>query len=65
MPGINEKLLHKIEVPIPDKAKQAEIIQSFKCMDTVEDCILDAIKVSKELCNSLMNRVIEDIIIFS
>lgn len=57
MPGINERLLHKIEVPVLSKAKQAEIIQSIKSMESAEDHLLAAIGKCKELCSYLLNEL--------
>lgn len=55
MPGINEKLLHKIEVPIPSADKQSEMIRIIEDMKHAEDTLLAAIAASKDLVLSFVN----------
>jgi type I restriction enzyme S subunit len=59
MPGINEKLLQKIDVPIPTGNKQTEIIRAMKGMNEIEDALLDAITANKELLSLLGNELIQ------
>jgi type I restriction enzyme M protein len=59
MPGINEKLLKKIEVPIPTKDIQATIIQTIESMNVAEESLLAAISASKDLYLSLANAVMD------
>jgi type I restriction enzyme S subunit len=59
MPGINEKLLHKIEVPIPTSNEQNEVINAMKGMNKIDDALLSAISSSKDLVISLGNAIIQ------
>ena len=57
MPGINEKLINNIELPIPTPAKQLELVREFEQLNQVDDTLLDAISAGANLILSLANQL--------
>lgn len=55
MPGINEKILNSIEIPVPSLDEQVEIIRTIETMNIAENVILDNIRTSENLILTLAN----------
>jgi type I restriction enzyme S subunit len=60
MPGINEKLINNIELPIPTPAKQLELVREFEQLNQVDDTLLDAISAGANLILSLANQLTDN-----
>ena len=58
MPGINEKLLNSIDMPIPTPNQQSKIIEAIQKMNRIEDALLNGITASKNLIIILANALI-------
>ena len=59
MPGINEKLLHKLEVPIPTINAQTDIIHTIAGMIKADDALITAITSSRDLILTIANELIQ------
>jgi hypothetical protein len=57
MPGINEKLLNSIEMPVIPPYKQAEIVHSVEELNQVEETLLNGIGASASLSRALANAL--------
>jgi restriction endonuclease S subunit len=55
MPGINEKLLNSIEIPVPSADKQAKLVHAAEEMNRAEDALLEGIAADANLILSLAN----------
>ncbi len=61
MPGINERLLNAIQVPVPPKTRQAEIVASLAAMNGVEETLTGNVRVTSELLVSLANHLVAEV----
>jgi type I restriction enzyme, S subunit len=57
MPGINEKILNKIEIPVTTRDKQSEIVQAVEEMNQVEGVLQNATTVGANLLYTLANHI--------
>ena len=58
MPGINEKMLSKMEVHIPEKQEQREITNKLKEIDKAKSQLMSKIEMSYELKRNLLTNLL-------
>jgi type I restriction enzyme M protein len=61
MPGINEKLLNSVEIPVPSADKQAKIVRAAEELNRAEEALLDGIAASANLLLALANCITSQI----
>jgi restriction endonuclease S subunit len=57
MPGINEKILNSLEMPIPSPGEQAVLVQAVEQMNQAEDALNKSIAASANLIVALTNHL--------
>jgi len=57
MPGINEKLLKAIQIPIPPRHEQLKLVRSFEEMNSTEDALSENLSSISALILGLTNQL--------
>ncbi|MBI3174983.1 MAG: restriction endonuclease subunit S [Chloroflexi bacterium] len=58
MPGINEKMLSRMEISIPEESEQLEIIKKLEQVDETKSQIQERISASTELKKALLQKLL-------
>jgi type I restriction enzyme S subunit len=60
MPGINEKLINGMQIPVPPRSEQMKIVCEFENLNQADEVLLEAISVSANLLLSFANRLVDE-----
>ena len=61
MPGINEKLINGIQLPVPPKSEQMKIVREFENLNQADGVLFEAISVSANLLLAFANQLINEL----
>jgi type I restriction enzyme S subunit len=61
MPGINEKLINDVQIPVPPRGEQMKIIRVFERLNQAEGTLLEAILASSNLLLSFANHLTNEL----
>jgi len=61
MPGINEKLINGIQIPVPPQSEQIKIIRVFENLNQADGVLLEAISASTNLLLSFANQLTNEL----
>jgi restriction endonuclease S subunit len=61
MPGINEKLINGMQIPVPPRSEQTKIVREFENLNQADEVLLEAISVSANLLLSFANRLTNEL----
>jgi restriction endonuclease S subunit len=61
MPGINEKLINGMQIPVPPRSEQMRIIRVFENLNQANGVLLEAISASVNLLLSFANQLTNEL----
>jgi type I restriction enzyme S subunit len=61
MPGINEKLINGVQIPVPPRSEQMKIIRMFESLNRADEALLEAISASSNLLLSFANHLTNEL----